>query len=93
MFRRTIKKISATSAYSKNGAAPQHWYLFLDRRRARLSAVVTSTKMEEAAVLIVGAGPSGLALGALLGRMKVKVCTPCLLPHLTVVSVQNVDVR
>lgn len=31
--------------------------------------------MEEAAVLIVGAGPSGLALGALLGRMNVKVRT------------------
>lgn len=30
--------------------------------------------MEEATVVIVGAGPSGLALGALLGRMNVKVC-------------------
>lgn len=28
--------------------------------------------MEETTVLIVGAGPSGLALGALLGRMNVK---------------------
>lgn len=30
--------------------------------------------MEEATVVIVGAGPSGLALGALLGRMNTKVC-------------------
>ena len=30
--------------------------------------------MEEVTVVIVGAGPSGLALGALLGRMNVKVC-------------------
>jgi len=30
--------------------------------------------MEETTVLIVGAGPTGLALGALLGRMNVKVC-------------------
>lgn len=29
--------------------------------------------MEETTVVIVGAGPSGLALGALLGRMNVKV--------------------
>ena len=29
--------------------------------------------MEDTTVLIVGAGPSGLALGALLGRMNVKV--------------------
>ncbi|SPO07711.1 related to monooxygenase [Cephalotrichum gorgonifer] len=29
--------------------------------------------MEETTVLIVGAGPSGLALGALLGRMNIKV--------------------
>jgi threonine dehydrogenase-like Zn-dependent dehydrogenase len=28
--------------------------------------------MEETTVVIVGAGPSGLALGALLGRMNVK---------------------
>lgn len=29
--------------------------------------------MEETSVVIVGAGPSGLVLGALLGRMNVKV--------------------
>lgn len=29
--------------------------------------------MEETTVLIVGAGPSGLALGALLAKMNVKV--------------------
>jgi len=28
--------------------------------------------MEESTVVIVGAGPSGLALGALLGRMNTK---------------------
>lgn len=32
-------------------------------------------KMEETTVLIVGAGPSGLALAALLARMNVKACT------------------
>ncbi len=31
--------------------------------------------MEQTTVLIIGAGPSGLALGALLGRMNLKVCT------------------
>ena len=30
--------------------------------------------MEQTTVLIIGAGPSGLALGALLGRMNLKVC-------------------
>jgi 2-polyprenyl-6-methoxyphenol hydroxylase-like FAD-dependent oxidoreductase len=30
--------------------------------------------MEQTTILIIGAGPSGLALGALLGRMNVKVC-------------------
>lgn len=33
--------------------------------------------MEETTVLIVGAGPSGLALGALLARMNIKVRRKC----------------
>jgi len=34
---------------------------------------MSKAAMEETTVLIVGAGPTGLALGALLGRMNVKV--------------------
>lgn len=37
--------------------------------------------MEESTVVVVGAGPSGLALAALLGRMKTKAhTTPPILP-------------
>lgn len=40
-----------------------------------------SSEMEESTVVVVGAGPSGLALAALLGRMKTKAhTTPPILP-------------
>lgn len=32
--------------------------------------------MEETTVLIVGAGPSGLALAVFLARMSINVCSP-----------------
>ena len=41
-----------------------------------MTRLPTDRVMEETAVLIIGAGPSGLALGALLARMDIKVGEP-----------------
>ncbi len=37
--------------------------------------------MEETQVLIVGAGPSGLALGLALAKFQVRVGAPVRIPH------------
>ena len=47
--------------------------LFSPERSQKAETAKQQLIMEEATILIIGAGPSGLALGALLARMNIKV--------------------